>query len=313
MQSIEILNNTCSDLSRSGAISTLEDVKLLKEKTILDKILDEQKIYETLNNEVGLLLEMMLDETYEHYYDKTLRIEKLLTPFLNEVSEYMLCLYCNDEEAFNNFPRLLKAIIDKCEISLFTSLSLNDIKALVYKYISVEDKVIDNKVACKLNFDKPLETDLYNKYDDKIEMGCRPSDPDWFRIWAEYKTYNFEKRQSTVWISRYYGKNRGFDILSYEPNSGIERLSKVITSFDEKFILTKKDVEVMKNCILKKGEYLVYKYTYNIKDNKLYTTILKYDDESNTLRNASKIFKIEKHEDEYLAVISNEKVNTLKR
>ena len=311
MESFKLINDFVSDLYKKGE-SSFGNINSFKECGILDEKFEELKIKELLNKDFSLFLEMLFDNNQFYFYKK-LTMTILLTPWLNPVSEYALCRYLDNIDAYKNFPVLIKTIIDKTDITYYKSLSLNDIKAQVYKYFDVKDKVNGEKIYCEFNNKPCLNTYIYNKYDSEYGKPVNVFDKKAFFIWAEHHTYDIEKNQSTSWVSRYYGDGYGFDIYSFDTNLWREKLIEVKSGSTPYFTLSENEVNVMRNAVHKNADYYIYKYTYNQSDNKIYTTILRYDNELDALIDNDMMYNLEKIDNGYIVKKSEGKKLILKR
>ena len=302
MESFRLINNYTNNLYKKG-ISSFSNINHLNDSGELAKKFNELNIKKLLNQEFGILLEILFDDN-KYYYNKKLILEASLTPWINPVSEYALATYLGNKNIYKNLPLLFKEIIDKTNIVYYKHLTLNDIKAQIFKYYDVVETVDNNKLLCEYKPKPLMNSFLYNKYNSNYN-GIDISNKSSFFITAEHYTFDLEKNQSTAWVAKDFGDGYGFDIYSFDTNLWKEKLIEVKSGSTDYFTLSENEVNVMRNSFHKGALYYIYKYTYNKSDNKIYATTLRYDNELDALVDDNSIYKIEKQDDCYLVSMNN--------
>lgn len=292
--STKILNKLSQDLFDCGYGYQI-DIKKLKETNKLDEMLESLDIIPLLKYDITTYLNFLLDENSGNYYNKKVLLEYYFKNDLNYNAQYILCLYCNNEDAYRNLPILLKSLIDKLDIPKFKYLNINYLTSLIYKYYDLIDGYDPNiqKYICEFK-NKPCG--FYTRYDD-YDKKYDPSkinitDSTEFFVWSEHKTYDEEFNSlketkfvnNVKWISREFGDGYGFDILSYDPILNKEKLIEVKSGVSENFYLTENEVAVMLKCQFHNANYYIYKYCYNKDNNTVYKIELKYEPELDMLR-----------------------------
>lgn len=292
--STKFLNKLSQELFNCGYVYQI-DIKKLKEDNKLDEMLESIDIIPLLKYDITTYLNFLLDENSGNYYNKKILLEYYFKNELDYNAQYILCLYCNNEEAYRNLPLLLKSLIDKLDMTEFKYLSINYLNSLIYKYYDLIDGYDKNLKKNICEFKNKL-CGFFTKYDD-YDKNYNPNkinvtNSTEFFVWSEHKIYDYEldllKETNFVnnvkWVSREFGDGYGFDILSYDPKSKKEKLIEVKSGISEDFYLTENEVAVMQRCHFHNANYYVHKYCYNKDNNTVYKIELKYEPELDMLR-----------------------------
>ena len=292
MESLTKIYNICNELNNQG-ISSYDQLRQFKNNGGLDNVLNTNGIYDLLKNDFQYFFDVLFSYNYPHYL-KTLALEGLLTRYRLGGTEFVLCLYCDSEEAYRNLPLLLYKLIDKLNISKYSFLSVNDIKGYLYSIFNIDDKFNSNLGKQVFEIVPKIYNSKYDQYKEVCDGNFSKiniSDPNWFYIWGEYDTYALQKsslkdyKYPVIWVSKDYGDGYGYDVLSFDEKNDQEKLIEVKTGKKNEFDLTENENKVMRNAHLNNAIYMIHKYTYDKISNTINSKYFIYSPEIERLLN----------------------------
>jgi|GEM_PF-2903332 len=268
MNSCIILDNVWNKLEEKK-LNSYNDLKVMKENGKLDSLLDSLNLQEILKSDFTYFLDIIFDEG-KFYYQKLIFLEKLCYNEIYDINNgifilKLISLYCNCEEAYINFPAMLKAIITKCDIKKYEHLTGEDINNQVHKCMAVSDEMKDGKKICKPIKRSSGQFTNYNNYDYEYDEDTIANNPTLFFVKSEQWAYEKENSPNKRWVSRYDGDGYGFDILSYDYELDREKVIEVKSGVDDCLWFTNNELKVMRESEGKNVTYCVYKWFSELK------------------------------------------------
>ena len=289
MISFDMLDKICDKFNEEGN-SSHSYIDKLNENNELDSIFDD-KLVNQLKYDITNYLDLLFCKCNYHY-SKKMKMEKLTYGSLNWIAYYMLAVYAGNEYAYRNVPSMLYLLIDKLDITKYKNISYDELFNTVLDTLDIKDWCDPNRNQYECEIIHKSPSDIYDKYDEVYDFDrTHATRREEFYIWAEHRTFDIEydelkkynKENNVIWVSRYYGDGYGFDVLSIDLSTNKEKLIEVKSGKSNSFSLTENEYNVMCNCHLKNADYYIYKYTSDLENHTITTTIYKYDYELDLL------------------------------
>lgn len=266
-------------------ISSYEQIKNFKNNNQLDQIIEQQVDLEKFKNNLTNYLNFLFNNNYL-YYKKRLILEKDYITTFQGNSEYILSLYCDKEDAYRNFPLLIKSLTEKLYLYPYYFYSYEDYISKIFELYNMKSNVNLNtkKINNTINYASKINQNKYNLYFEKnnsnsINLNNKTD----FYIYAEHWSYYQESLElskigynDVIWAAKDCGDGLGYDILSYNPLTNKEKLIEVKSGHSSLYTLSENEFDTMKKCFLKNAEYYIHRYFYNNKTNDIEYTELEF-------------------------------------
>ena len=283
MKSIEMLGDLRKKLSNMGyrtfdSISNIPNEKLI-EMMINDGIVDQLRI------DFQNLFEILIyDETTPFYHKKAI-ICNMLRGF-NKYPAYILSAFCGNTALYDMTPCLFDELAKKLQLEDFKNFDWKVYYICLNEFFSLYKKVdIEELKHSKLFIPKPLNDYKPELLGDELVREDLTNRNRIF-MWAEKQAYEHEKKllsstsyaDDVLWLSKDYGDGYGFDVLSYDLETGKEKLIEVKSGEKSSFILTPNEYKQMVLSMKKDAIYEIQHFTpvangYPIMFDKVYQCI----------------------------------------
>lgn len=266
MESLNKLGDIIVKLATDGYYS-YDHLRYLKDANFLDKILEENNMFELLRNDFNEFFSILFNTNYP-YYLKNIKLEEMMYGFTYDM-QFVLCLYCNSEAAYRNLPLLFKKLIEKLDLYEYSTIPINTIKARMYDAFNIKE--YDNQNLNKNVFEikGKIHNSKYDKYDNNYDFGsANTSNVEEFSVWGEHRALDEESilltnyQQKPIWVARYNGDGFGFDVYSHDTNTFKEKLIEAKTGERYLFSLTENEAIVMRNAHFYNAIFQINKYTF---------------------------------------------------
>ena len=302
MESLKIIKHFVDELNKRGQ-SSFPSFRKLKESGVLDLVIDTTDFRELFKVEITNYLDYLFDDNCYHYSKKIDLYENYNIFNIDILSYYIISLYIDsdikyrnesraneyDPEAYKDMGVFLKKIIDDLDIDKYKDKSILDIDMKLRESYDIDDKYdinLEKYVFENLKKEKQKYTN-YDKYDEDFKKNILDivEDTTSFFVCAEHQAYEKEKeklsqypelQEKVKWVSRNHADGYGFDILSFNSNSGKEMLIEVKTSKRFKFKITGNELNTMRNSDYYNSEYYIYFYCYDCFEDEVRLTRYKY-------------------------------------
>lgn len=289
MISFEMLDKISDKFNEEGNSSHSYIDELYKNNELNNYFNDE--LVNQLKEDITNYLDLLFCKC-QYHYNKKMKMEKLTYGSLNWIAYYMLAVYAGNEYSYRNVPSILYLLIEKLNIAKYKNISYDELFTKVLETFDIKDWCDPNREQYECEIIHKSPSDKYDKYDKVYDFErTHATQTEEFSVWAEHRTFDIEVDElkkynmdtNVIWAARYYGDGYGFDVLSVDLATNKEKLIEVKSGKYNSFSLTENEVNVMRNCHLKNADYYIHKYTCDLENHTITTTIYKYDYELDLL------------------------------
>lgn len=262
MQSVVLLNIISEKLANQN-INSFSDIIDYYNKGLLTKLCDSYHLDKIIKDDFITLLELLFDEN--NTYRNELFITNNYSPYFCWTSQYILALYLGNVDSYRNFPKTIKAAIDKFGLYKYRDVTLHMISERVKKVFNISEYFDPNRHEYLCEIREKIKNEKYDIYENTFGPGKNNplKNKAAFSIYAEKDAYEFEQvlDEKAIWVAKEYGDGFGYDILSYDNEKNKEVLLEVKSGESAYFELTENEYNTMINAHLKNADYIICKYT----------------------------------------------------